>query len=154
MSDWSEKDYGLLLGALTGVHQDIESTKRVLRQGGKERNPLLGENPSGWDLDKAGVIAALLGTGAAASLPKEWRRPLVGAWAGFEHGLAYRNDNQPRDKKDRGFLQSGMEGPLMMAALGGLLGHYMTDEDSGVGIEIDKGKKGGLSVLLKAEKKF
>ena len=145
MNDWSEKDVGLLLGALSGVYKDTESTKRAIARGSEESNPLLGKNPSGADLDKFGIAAALLGTGTAAALPEKWRRPMLGAWAGLEHGLAKYNDEY-NAKKGGGKFEDAAKSALPLAALGGLLGHYLSDEDSGISVGE---KDGAISLIFK-----
>jgi hypothetical protein len=122
--DWDAKDSGLLLAALTGVHQDITSTKQALKRGGEETNPLLPRNPSGQDLDRAGLVSAAVGSGVAAMLPPEWRKRALGAWAGLEHGLAYKNRNV-KLKPGTSLAESRIEGPLMMAALGAGFGHLL-----------------------------
>src|SRR5690242_5015877 len=115
---WDERDLALAGLAALAVRADTESTKRVLAQGGQETNPLLGRNPSGSDLDKAGALAALLGLGGAAALPESWRKPALGAWAGLEHGLAQYNDSY-NAKKGGGKFGDAVGSALPYAALGG-----------------------------------
>lgn len=150
--DWDTKDSALLATALAGVYADTQATKEQIKKGGSETNPLLPRKPSGQELDRAGVIAALLGTGAAAALPKEWRKPALGAWAGLEHGLAYKNSRANPKAKETDFAHSSLEGPLMMAALGGLLGHMMGD--SKVSIDLKKGEKSPVEMLLTYKQDF
>lgn len=148
MSDWDTTDASLLVAALTGVDADTKATKRLIKRGGEETNPLLPRKPSGQDLDKAGAIAALLGTGTAMALPEKWRKPMLGAWAGLEHGLAYKNNRVNPNEKTSGLEGSHLEGPLMMAALGGLVGHLMDDSKGKMTVSMRKENKSPASLLL------
>lgn len=130
--NWDSTDTGLLLAALAGIHQDVQSTKDLIRRGGDETNPLLGKKPSGQELDKSGLTTALLGGGAIAALPEHLRKPALGAWAGLESGLAYKNAHVNAKEKPTDLAHSHLEGPLMMALAGGLLGSVL-DDSSAIG---------------------
>lgn len=152
MENWSPKDKALFGLALGGVYADTQSTKELLKKGGEETNPLFPRKPSGQDLDKAAVLAALGGTGLAALLPAKYRSAALGGWAGLEHGLAYKNRTRTPGDKQESLAESGLEGPLMAATLGALVGHYLPDD---LGLKVDvKKEKSGLTALLTAEKKF
>lgn len=153
MSDWTPYQQALLAGALTGVYEDSQSTKEGIRHGGKEYNPLLPAHPSGQELDHAALLTALLGTIGADLLPDRYRAAALGGWAGLEHGLAYKNRNT-RVNENAGLMESRIEGPLMMAALGGLLGHlgdkYMGGAD--VGMEMEGSGKGRKTAITFTKK--
>ncbi len=153
--DWDKADTALLGAVLTGVYADIQSTKKHLEKGGEETNPLLPRKPSGQELDKAGLATALLGSGVAGLLDSKWRKPLLGAWAGLEHGLAYKNEHRKPSKKKESLAESGLEGPLMMAAVGGFLGHLATAPLS-LGVQEDRRPDGAPSLgpLLRFDMTF
>lgn len=92
MSDWNAIDWGLLASAGYGIHQDIESTKAVMKQtGSHENNPLYGAHPSDHALDNAQLLGMGLTGLLASQLPAEYRRPLLAGITGFELGLADKN---------------------------------------------------------------
>ena len=66
-------------------------------------------------------------------LPKELRRPLMGAYAGLSGTFASQNTKGQKDAPKKSAEES-IKGPLMMAAIGGLLGHLM-DDDGGFKVE-------------------
>lgn len=107
-------------------------------------------------MDKAGLIAALATAGTAMVLPKNLRKTGLGALAGFEAGMARRNSSLNPKAKPNDFGGAVSEGPLMMAALGGLLGHLMDgkEDDLKLGMTLDKGTKKELVMYLTGEKKF
>ena len=152
-ADWDKKDTALLGAALAGIYADVQSQKDLNRRGGSEANPLIGKNPSGQDLDRAGLMAALVGSGVATIIPPEWRKPALGAWAGLEAGLAHKNSKvNAKDAPPKDLMHSRLEGPLMMSALGALAGHLM--DDGGVTVEAKKGPKGAIELSFGIRKDF
>ena len=125
--DWGWKDSALLGGALASVYQDTQSTKDTIRRGGIETNPLIGRNPSDTDLDRAGLLAGALGTGAVTLLPESWRKPVLGGWMGTELGLANYNRGLGGKGKNEGMgraLTAALPSALLGTGLGYLLDKY------------------------------
>ena len=90
--------------------------------------------------------------GAAAAFPEKWRRPMLGACAGLEHGLAKYNDEY-NAKKGGGKFEDAAKSALPLAALGGLLGHYLSD-DVKVDVKMKKDSSNAVSLLLGIRKDF
>lgn len=145
--DWDARDSALLAAAFSGIHNDIQSTKEILKRGGEEKNPLLGRHPSGQDLDKAALLSAAVSGGIAGLLPSSLRKPGLGALSGFEHGMAYKNRNvdSPKDAK---FLSRNLEIPLALAALGGFAGHMLNKSDGSRTVSISPQDKEGVKIGL------
>ena len=128
--DWRWPDTALLGAALAATYADTETTKPVLtKPGWSESNPLVGQHPSGSDLDKAALTAGVIGTGIASFLPPKRRRQFLGAWAGLEAGIAKDNAEIARTGKKpaRNFEMIPLE-PVPLAIIGGLLAGQTVDD--------------------------
>ena len=115
-------DYALLAAALAGLHEDYASTKRVLSQGGREVNPLLGEHPSDARLRNYFLGIGALRTGGAILLPKEISRPGLAGLAAMSFALARQNDE---GKKREGFADV-MKKPAIAGILAALAAHSLS----------------------------
>jgi hypothetical protein len=142
--DWDAKDTALLLGALGGTYADYASTREILEFGGKEHNPLLGEHPSKAKLKNYFASAGLGTIGAAALIPKEWRRPLLAGLAATEFTLAHDNKKRKGKQEPMRFYET-MQKPLAMGILAALLTHTAMGKDTdGSGLTV--GAQGSLSI--------
>jgi hypothetical protein len=121
--DWSPTDYGLLASALAAQYADVESTKRAIKKGGREDNPLIGKNPSGQDLDHAGIAAALAAAMGANYLQGNVRRAFLGGVTGLETGLAQNNDTETQKTRGTALTRNAL--PAALAAAGALGGYLL-----------------------------
>ena len=155
--DWDKGDSALLGAALTGIYADVQSTKKVIEQGGDEKNPILGKKPSGQDLDKIGLLTGAIGAGLASTLSHKWRKPILAAWAGLEHGLADYNNSYDAEKGG-GKFQDAVRASLPKAAVGALLGVLATTSLDGLslGVQEDRRPDGSPSLgpLLRFDMNF
>ena len=136
---WNSRDSALLVAALAATYADTETTKELLKRGGEETNPLLGRHPSGSDLDKSAIASGAILAALAGVVPSRERKTMLGVWTGFRAGLAYKNARTNPKSEPTDFLHSGLEGPLSMAVLGGLLSYILSiPEDVQVGATLDK----------------
>jgi hypothetical protein len=72
--DWSSKDTLWEAGYLTSLTIDCLQA-RDMNPKYKERNPLLGTNPSRGTIDNACALSAVGHMGISYLLPESWRRP-------------------------------------------------------------------------------
>lgn len=144
--DFDQHDYALTLAALAGTYADIQTTKEALKRGAIEGNPLIGKNPSGQDLDKAGLLGAGVVGSAALFSPENERKAILGGLAGLRFGLANQNAHTSAKSGRKSDLEL-MRQPLISAALGALTG-YMMSGDSKLSISASQDSKKNVNLLL------
>ena len=144
--NWGAADSLLVASALAGKYADYASTKRALKEGGREKNPGIGERPSENHLRNYLFAVGAAETALAAALPKELRRPMLAAVAGIGFSLAHQNDK--REKFDS--FVDAMKKPAIIGALTGLAAMAMNLGNDAVSPSVTK--QGGPAITF--QKRF
>jgi hypothetical protein len=146
--DWNATDYALLSSALAAQYADTETTKKALKAGGSETNPVL----AGITPDQRGLLGAGLVGGAAYTLkdPKV-RRAFLAGMTGFEGTVANQNTKGGRGKS----LEENLVTPAAVGAALGALTYYLNDSDkAGSIIPYASGDAKHPAVGLRYSKRF
>ncbi len=142
--NWSITDTSLLTTSLLAIDKDIRSTKDFLDDGRKERNPLLGENPSDKDLQRAQIVSSALAAATAGVLKGKYRKAFLGAITSLHYQVAESNKKRANsseggslwtDSKDR---KKAIGAALMGAIVGTALDTLEKEKSVFADLFIDK----------------